>query len=355
MIDIDRYHHLLEINKNANPQEIKQAYFVKAKDLHANYQISQKAQEAFIALTEAYEVVSGKMQKKLKSKSFDYDSWMKEVKNKADFYAEKKQEDFEKFINEDYNYLALVRIGKVIGGIFSAVFIVGILYMGYVYGGFAVSAFLIIITSPITVSAILYALEILKVGGLQDDSIATFKNPLFQMVLVSIINLYLFLTIGLQTLITLQTYAIIFFGLIFFVYGWLHFRKVVKKTSSKVLYAFGVTPLCINILLTINFLGSSNPVQETYQFTQETRYMNRNARPESYGKKSSRIFLDEKGASKYGNYIGIQTFEDYTEILNSDTIIYTFEDGLLGIKVMKDYKFIPYAIEKPLLEKNYRE
>jgi len=351
MINIEHYYTLLGVSPNNSLKAIKQVYFDKTKEIHSQYATSHEAQEAFIALTEAYEVVSGKMQKKLKSKKFDYEAWQKEVRNKAAFYAEKKPEEFEKFINEEFNYQALVRIGKLIGGILSVFLICLILYMGFSYGNLVPAIFIVLLTSPITIHLILYALEVVKWGGFEEDGMMIFKNSIFQLFVVSLINLYLFFKIGLQTLITLPTYLLIFSVAIFIGFLLAHFGIRLKKKAQKFFYALGISPLVINLFLVLNFVGSSNPTQETYEFSQETRYMNRYARPESYSKKNSRIFLQGEGASKYGDYWGIQIFWDYTEMLNSDTIIYTFEEGLLGIKVMTAYEFIPYPIQKPLIEK----
>lgn len=334
MINIDKYQKLLGVNQNASPQEIKQAYLTKVKEPHANYQLSIEAQEQFLALTEAYEVVSGKMQKKLKSKSFDYETWMKEVKNKADFYAEKKHEDFEKFINEEFNYQALVRTGGIVGMILALAFIPFLLYTGYVKDFFWGSVFVVVITLPITGHLVYYGLDSLKMGNLSDAIQTIFTNIIFQIVGLSVVNVVVFLRIGLQTLITLQTYALIYLLSILIAFVVAQWVYPLKNTSKKYLYVFALAPFVISLFLCFNYFFSSYSTQETYQYHVHLQYY-KNRRP----KVSSKITLKYDGYEKYGEYIGLQVFLDYKPIENSSHIRYTFEQGLFGIRVMTDYEF----------------
>ncbi|KOY86343.1 hypothetical protein AD998_09480 [bacterium 336/3] len=336
MIDIPRYYQLLGVNEKDSLAKIKQAYFDKTKEIHHQYATSQEAQEAFIALTEAYEVVSGKMQRKLKSKSFDYETWIKEVKNKADFYAEKKHEDFEKFINEDYNYLALVRIGGMVGMILALTFIPFILYIGYVKDFFWGSVFVVVITLPITGHLVYYGLDSLKMGNLNDAIQTIVTNIIFQIVGLSVINVVVFLRIGLQTLITLQTYALIYLLSILVAFVVAQWVYPLKKTSKKYLYIFALVPFVMSLFLCFNYFFSSYPTQETYQYHVHLQYY-KNRRP----KVSSKITLKYDGYEKYGEYIGLQVFWDYKPIESSSNIRYTFKQGLFGIRVMTDYEFSP--------------
>lgn len=85
-------------------------------------------------------------------------------------------------------------------------------------------------------------------------------------------------------------------------------------------------------LLLINFLGSHNPIIEDYEIWNETTLEKTSNHPSTF------IQL-ENGA--YSNFVGIRIFSDIRQLQNNEHIIYQFEDGLFGIRVMKEYRFVP--------------
>ena len=54
------FYEVLGISKNASPEEIKKAYRKKAIQYHPDKNPSAQAQELFIQITEAYEIIIGK-------------------------------------------------------------------------------------------------------------------------------------------------------------------------------------------------------------------------------------------------------------------------------------------------------
>ena len=64
-----------------------------------------------------------------------------------------------------------------------------------------------------------------------------------------------------------------------------------------------------------------------------------NYQPTSY------IYLEN---NTYSQYMGLRLFFDYAELKNNDQVTYTFETGLFGIRVMKNY-----TLESSIIEDDY--
>ncbi len=97
-----------------------------------------------------------------------------------------------------------------------------------------------------------------------------------------------------------------------------------------IILTFGILPGIFSLLFLLNFLISSNPVTETYFF--------------EFGAQRSRTGTEETTYitlenNTYDKYVGLRIFINYEEMKDAVTITYTFEEGLLGLRVMKDYKF----------------
>ncbi len=147
---------------------------------------------------------------------------------------------------------------------------------------------------------------------------------------LTIINVILIFKVGFSTLITLTTLFTIF-GLSFIISTilWLLFFK--KRTIfSYYNFNFCLTPLVINLFFLFNYVFSNNPKEEVYYFTKQIQSVK--------GKEheSSLITLEN---NKYSAFTGIRLFFDYNKMFQKDYISYTFEDGLLGWKVVKSVDF----------------
>jgi len=100
-----------------------------------------------------------------------------------------------------------------------------------------------------------------------------------------------------------------------------------KSKRSSAVISFCYCPFVLNLLFVINFLFSSNPGWETYSFKQ---------RENSAEGKLAYINLEN---NRYRDYNGIRIFADFNSMKDANRIAYKFEDGLLGFRVMKDFKF----------------
>jgi len=112
-------------------------------------------------------------------------------------------------------------------------------------------------------------------------------------------------------------------------------RKQLRPEEAKDKQAFlnwCVAPGIISFLLLINFLFSYSPVQESYKFSRSREYV---SSKHGGGGMRSNTLIHLKG-DKYEDYAGLRIFWDESQLRGS-TITYTFEQGLLGIRVMSDW------------------
>lgn len=110
---------------------------------------------------------------------------------------------------------------------------------------------------------------------------------------------------------------------------------IVRKQGKK--YFFGVTfPFLINGFFLINYITGMNPTKETYCY--------KNMIAEVGGK-----YSHEKGKTTY-IYLSGDAYEysymtrsfliDYKRMLFKNQITYTFERGVFGFKIRKDFEFV---------------
>src|SRR6187455_2228969 len=107
---IENYYQILGIKGNATFQEIKQAYRLRAKELHPDINKSPHAHDDFILLTEAYEYLvnlkTGKIYIKNNAKIRSYNSYKRWQESEAEsarcrakYYADMQ---YDEFVNSDY-------------------------------------------------------------------------------------------------------------------------------------------------------------------------------------------------------------------------------------------------------------
>lgn len=93
-----RYYKILEINENSSIEEIKQAYRRLAKKYHPDINKSPGAQERFIQINEAYEVLiheaSYAQTQQQNQEQFDLDAFLKAVREEAERQARMRYEKF---------------------------------------------------------------------------------------------------------------------------------------------------------------------------------------------------------------------------------------------------------------------
>jgi hypothetical protein len=156
------------------------------------------------------------------------------------------------------------------------------------------------------------------------------RTQIFWYPFLGIWNLYVFFFHTLNTQLTLPLMAI---GLVIFylVSGATFLIKIsFLKKLTKVSFFIFLIPSLFNFFFSINYTFSSNPVVEKYSFAH--RYQNIRGR----SVKTTSIDLEGK---QYEAYPHFRRFLNYEKMAYAHQITYIFEDGLLGLRVLKNYKF----------------
>ncbi len=325
----------LGIEANATLDEIKKAYRAKALLLHPDKNPAPDAQQQFIELTEAYEYILAERNGRFKRYTSPFeqaekarDARREEAKRRAREYAQMRYEEFEKTeaaqtinaLNTILNhFLFLIACCLIIA-------VPIILFYYYDFTGIIIGLiFLLAIGRPIFT----YIKQFFEPSQLWLALMSLVETYFFRVVILSITNIYLFFKVVMNTLIPLE-YSLTGFVVVMSGCFLLFFRKEAAKV--RVFYTLVILPLLINIMFCLNYYGSSRPKVEEYEF--------KNAQYESKRghEKSTMIYLE---GGKYDEYVGIRVFSSLDIMWNCEHIIYQFEEGLLGIRVMKEYRFIP--------------
>lgn len=334
MLSAEQYYKILGVPSNTDADGIKKAYRERAKLLHPDRNKSENAHEHFVLLNEAYEYLINLKSGKINTRQTpDYNTQWQEherekAKARARYYARMQ---YDEFIKSDY-YKSLSSISIVVE---------------YLYAAFVICMFIslpVIVTINFGFSGLIISLiAVISAFPLMRKIIKTTPKPdmksfwkaishivktkAFIVIILSVFNIAVLLRIGLSTLISLSLLFSSILLTAMIVGGIL--KMVIKTTNSFRLYFYPccIVPLVFSLLLTINFIFSSNPVKETYHFEKET----------DNSKENTYIHLD---GDVYDEYAGIRMFSDYQQMRHSNNITYTIEEGLLGIRVLKDFEFV---------------
>jgi len=331
------YYQILGVDQQATPEEIKLAYRKKAKQFHPDRNKTTQAHQDFILLNEAYEYLTNLKKNKSNSheRVVDYDKWFRQERERsrqrAEAYSHMRYKEFirsakyqvasswEIIFSHFYYFFALVTI------------IVLPVVATIIYGvrGLGISLCIMALTSPLTIDAVrnkpvinfrrLFraCLDVLRTGGIW-------------VVIFTLINIFLVLRIGFQTLLPLKE---IFTNFALSILAMFVITKWIMKPSTlyrHYFYTFCLTPFLINILFLVNFVFSHNSTQETYPFHPVYQ------RSRGGMQKSTLINLENDA---YSHFLGIRMFWSLDAMANRNQITYTFKEGRLGVKVMTDYKF----------------
>ncbi|WP_283420729.1 hypothetical protein [Chryseobacterium profundimaris] len=94
--------------------------------------------------------------------------------------------------------------------------------------------------------------------------------------------------------------------------------------------------MVINIFFLINYITGSNPIKETYCFRNKIAKVG--GRGSNETGKTTYIYLS--GNAYNYSYMTRSFFIDYKRMLFKNQVIYTFERGIFGLKIRKDYEFV---------------
>lgn len=155
-------------------------------------------------------------------------------------------------------------------------------------------------------------------------------------IVLSILNVVLSATMMFKTVVNFYWFVLII-SLMCIIIDRLINKNIIKIKDGDKNYFFGVVfPLIVNCFFLINYFTGMNPKKETYCFKSKIAEVGgRNSHQKG---KTTYIYLSGN-AYKY-SYITRSFFIDYKKMWGNNQIIYTFERGIFGLKVRKDYKFV---------------
>ncbi len=332
MATVAEYFSILQINEGATIAQIKAAYRKRAKELHPDRNKSHTAHADFILLTEAYEYLSANPKARVTYTYTYQQTWQEQTgeqaRERAESYANMHYTDF---VQSEYykKSEALEVVAHHLYLLFVIVFILGILGVFiYTMGGPGIIVSLLLAGFFVP----LLLLQLARGPKINFNSFGqslgvVARSQLFVKVVITALNLYVFLKIGMQTLIPLSLLCKLYLFIMLLSWG---ISQLIARRTGNInprAVSFVLAPLALSLLLIFNFMFSCCPVKETYGFK-----LNRD------GGRSSTLIDLERGA--YNGYTGIRVFLDMEDLVGKNTITYTFENGLLGIRVMKDYELV---------------
>lgn len=155
-------------------------------------------------------------------------------------------------------------------------------------------------------------------------------------IVFSILNVVILITMMFKTVLNFYWFVLII-SLICIIINRLINRNLIKiKDGDKKYFLKVVFPMMVNCFLVINYFTGMNPKKETYCFKNEISEVGgRNSHQKG---KTTYIYLSGD-AYKYA-YMTRSFFIDYKRMWGNNQIIYTFERGIFGLKIRKDYQFI---------------
>jgi hypothetical protein len=332
---LENRYELLGVSKNASIEEIKKAYRSKAFLIHPDKNPSATASKEFISLTEAYEYIiaekSGRNKKYISpftsaqtQKQKDYE----EAKQRAREYARMRYEEFEK----TEAFQAINALNVLLDHLLffvACALILGIpVVLGYFFelSGIVLGLlFLLAIGRPM----FSYILPYFNLSQLWSALMSLSETYFFRSVVLTCTNLYVFFKVGFQTMIPLYVLLLVFIVPGVIAYFWINKSK---EENDRLFVSCCLVPLIVSGLFLVNYLWSRHPVIEEYAIWDEISHTITGSRQNTF------IHLEH---DVYNDYPGIRIFSDIRQMQNCEHVIYQFEDGLLGVRVLKEYRFAP--------------
>ena len=155
-------------------------------------------------------------------------------------------------------------------------------------------------------------------------------------IVFSILNIILLVTVIFNTVINFYLFVLIMIVLVI-TCNILIKRNIINIDNLGRNYFFGVVfPQIINGFFLINYVTGMNPTKETYCFR---NMISKVGSIHSHQKgKTTYIYLS--GNAYEYSYMTRSFFIDYKRMLFKNQITYTFERGIFGLKVRKNFEFI---------------
>ncbi|MDW9381260.1 hypothetical protein [Chryseobacterium sp. JV558] len=155
-------------------------------------------------------------------------------------------------------------------------------------------------------------------------------------IVFSILNAILLITVIFNTVINFYLFVLVLAVLVVLC-NILIKRNIINIKKQERKYFFGVTfPLVINGFFLINYITGMNPTKETYCFKCMVSEVG-SVRSHQKGK-TTYVYLS--GNAYEYSYMTRSFWIDYKRMLFKNQVIYTFERGIFGLKIRKDFEFV---------------
>jgi hypothetical protein len=348
---IDKYFEILGVSKNATLAEIKKAFRKKAKLLHPDVNDSPDAHEKFVLLNEAYDyfqnLKAGKAYsskkhgyRRQRSNANPYEQWQrterKKTRERAREYARMQ---YEAFVKTDYykTTSALATLVDYLETLLFLFIIIGVPIIGYSYSGkfgLIIAGLIVFVTVPVWARIVVQTIPNLNFSEFLPALSRVVKSKSFFLTASVAINFYILLKVGFNTLIPVyQLVAMLGISIVAAILFSRNFSSKYRKQQFRIALA----PAVVSLILASNFVFASGATVETYSFRHQMEWYggHRSSRSDRL-EKVTFIHLQQ---NKYEEYEGIRIFFDFESMKEAKKITYTFADGLLGWKVVKDYEF----------------
>jgi len=343
------YYRVLGLEDNAGLADIKKQYRKKAKLLHPDINKNLDAHEKFILLNEAYEYliklksgkvydsISQKFKKSEQSSSQYANAWFDtEQESARDRARDNANMAYDQFVNTRFykNALAIGTIIDFFNITVSITYLASPIIGYFFYGsrGLLGGILIAFVTVAFWAEHLFLRREWISPNKLLGALVHVLKTWYFWVFIGGISNILVFLQVGINTLIPVIYLTCMY--LLMIVLGYLITSRR-KSGLMKWMASLVIAPGMISLVLLLNYTFSQNPVIEKYKFTHQLRWYSYRF---GHGRFEKITFIDLED-NMYHQYAGIRNFIDFQAMEHKSKITYRFEDGLFGLRVMKDYYF----------------
>lgn len=154
-------------------------------------------------------------------------------------------------------------------------------------------------------------------------------------IVFSILNAVLLVTVIFNTVVNFFLFISVIILLIVICNVLINKNRINIKNDGKKYFFLIKFPFVINLFFLINYVTGMNPTKETYCYRAQSSYVGA-VRSRQVGK-TTYIYL--KGNAYRYDYMIRSFFIDYKRMMFKNQITYTFERGIFGLKIRKDFQF----------------